>query len=226
MTVPQIISIVNQKGGCGKTTTSMNALHWFGKKKTKETPSIILIDTDEQSSSSRTIEKLEMPYEQIFDATKLGQRLVKIRDEYDYVIVDGPAGASDINRTIIMGSDLVIMPSRQYIYDVESTLHTVAFLEHAQNICRKPPIGVVFLSDVIPKVAAFREAQQFFRSRSNQSFVFLEESIPHQEVIGRMGNQSASVFQIGGKDAEKMAKKYDILFTQALEAYQAKTEQI
>jgi chromosome partitioning protein len=217
---PQIVSIVNQKGGCGKTTTAINALSWFSQKGL----STILIDTDEQSSSSRTIQELGLPFEQIFDATKLSKRLLSIREEYDHIIIDGPGGASEINRTIVNSSDLVIMPCKQFIYDVEGTQHTLAFLESAQAICRIPPVGVIFLNDVDERSAAFRQAQQFFSEESGNSFIFLKQFIPHQLIIGRMGVQGQSIFQIKGKVAQEMAERYDQLFKQALAAYGTKID--
>lgn len=212
--IPKVIAFVNQKGGCGKTSTAINALYWFRQ----QGYSVIMVDADQQRSSARTAKELEIPYIEIFDASELSKSIPRLQQEYDLVIVDGPASISEINRTILMEANLAIIPCKTSAYDVESAEKTIDFLVTAQRVCRRPPVGVVFLNDVNDNSILLREAEQYFSDRED-GIVLLQQSIPHRVCIGDIGTQNQSVFQMSGRSAKEVAMKYERLFRQALEVF-------
>ncbi|MDJ0747321.1 MAG: ParA family protein [Xenococcaceae cyanobacterium MO_167.B27] len=58
----QVISLVNQKGGVSKSTTSVHLSYWLITKKQQKT---LLIDVDSQGSSSKWVqgmEEVEIPF--------------------------------------------------------------------------------------------------------------------------------------------------------------------
>ncbi|MEO0015043.1 MAG: hypothetical protein RLZZ535_3432, partial [Cyanobacteriota bacterium] len=52
----QVISLVNQKGGVSKSTTSVHLAYWLISKQKRKT---LLIDADSQRSSSLWVEGME-----------------------------------------------------------------------------------------------------------------------------------------------------------------------
>lgn len=87
-----IISLVNQKGGVSKSTTSVHLAYWLVVKQKK---TVLLVDADSQRSSSQWVEGMEgvtIPCEVIQTPDDLLEKIPNLTG-YDYVIIDGPARA-------------------------------------------------------------------------------------------------------------------------------------
>jgi len=124
-----VIAVANQKGGCGKTTLSMNlagVLSGEGGLK------VLLIDADPQASAQQwamrageagmSFEVMTHPHEDIHR---------KVREMshkgYDVILVDCPPGASQsvsgkdsltsISRMAILAADIVLVPVRPSMLD-------------------------------------------------------------------------------------------------------------
>lgn len=103
-----IISFINQKGGVGKTTLSINvasALAQAGHK-------VLLIDADKQASASTWASlREETPFQVVAMAREnMAKDAMKLASSYDYTIIDAPPHAESISRSVIIASDLVVMP--------------------------------------------------------------------------------------------------------------------
>jgi chromosome partitioning protein len=112
-----IISLLNQKGGVGKTTLAVHlatALSQRGKR-------VLMVDADPQGSAldwaaSREGEKA-FPVIGLPKAT-LHKELPKMAANYDYLVIDGAPRVYDVARSAIMASDLVLIPVQPSPYDV------------------------------------------------------------------------------------------------------------
>ena len=112
-----IISVLNQKGGVGKTTLSVNqaaALSLSGHR-------TLLIDADPQGSAldwqaSRGRENL-FPVVGLAKPT-LHKDVPELAAAYDYVVIDGPPRVNDLARSAILASDRVLIPVQPSPYDV------------------------------------------------------------------------------------------------------------
>jgi chromosome partitioning protein len=112
-----IIGILNQKGGVGKTTLSVNiatSLSLSGSR-------VLLIDADPQGS---TLDWAAARKEDsLFSVIGLPRATVHkeiglIGQGYDHIIIDGPPRVTDLARSAIMASDLILIPVQPSPYDI------------------------------------------------------------------------------------------------------------
>lgn len=118
-----IISILNLKGGVGKTTISTNLAVGFALRGKK----VCLVDTDiQQKSAADWHEKRDAELEpkvNVFSTSKPGQIDSGVRElakMYDVVIVDGTPHAGEITDRAILVSNLVVIPLEPSIYSLDS----------------------------------------------------------------------------------------------------------
>lgn len=109
----KIIVITNQKGGCGKTTLTMNLAGAFVKS-----GRVLVVNGDEQGSAVRWSKNNDS--EDGFPASivdlssfkeQAHRELKKYVKDYDYIFVDcPPAVESSFTNSVLMVADLAIIP--------------------------------------------------------------------------------------------------------------------
>lgn len=128
-----VMGVLNQKGGVGKTTLSISLSHAF--KILNEKKNVLLVDADPQGSSlawSETREK-PLPFSIIGMPKKtLHRDLPDIAKNYDYVIIDGAPRVTDLARTAIIASDIIIVPCTPSPYDVWASQDIIDLIREAQ----------------------------------------------------------------------------------------------
>lgn len=110
----KIIAVVNQKGGAGKTTVSMQLAGTLGRRGYKT----LMVDADPQGTSSRWAASADD--NKPFPATviglsaaqgKLHREVKKLIADYDYIVIDGsPAADSPIAQSALMIANLALVP--------------------------------------------------------------------------------------------------------------------
>ena len=170
----KIISVANQKGGVGKTTTTVNLSTILAKKGKK----VLLIDTDPQGNATSGLgvsKDVELSVYDIligdteFDETlqetaiknlkvcpsnislagaevqlvsmmsreqRLKTKLDKIKDQYDYILIDCPPSLGLITLNSFTASDSVLIPVQCEYYALEGLgqlLNTVNLVKKHLN---------------------------------------------------------------------------------------------
>ncbi|WP_276321897.1 ParA family protein [Burkholderia stabilis] len=109
-----VFAVANQKGGVGKSTTSVNlagAVHDQGYK-------VMVVDTDDQQSciswaASSGDQPLPFPIISLAGLGKtIGSQLVSFANDYDIVIVDCPPSISDLTTGRVLAvADVTLVPT-------------------------------------------------------------------------------------------------------------------
>lgn len=127
-----IISFLNQKGGVGKTTISINVATCLAIKNYK----VLLIDADPQNSSLdwATVRKKESLFT-VVGITKpiIHREVSKLSKNYDHIIIDGPPRIYDVARSAIVTSDVVVIPVQPSPYDVWAASEVVNLIKEVSE---------------------------------------------------------------------------------------------
>ena len=127
-----VIAIVNQKGGTGKTTLSINLASAFA-----ESHPTLRLDADPQGSAldwadSRSAAQMNL------DALPLptGNLLRELRNlsrNYDWIIIDGPPGIGRTSAEAVRAADLVLIPTKPSPFDVWAASEMVEAVQARQQ---------------------------------------------------------------------------------------------
>ena len=152
-----IISLVNQKGGVGKTTTAVNLASSLARKNY----SLVLVDLDPQGSAARwhglegnqAFEILHQPELMTVSDIKA------LSNAYDHVIIDAPASISELTRNVLAASDVTVIPVTPSSLDLWACSDTLKMVKEVRK--NHPGLEVKFLINrKIPGTRSGREVRQ------------------------------------------------------------------
>jgi chromosome partitioning protein len=142
-----IISVLNPKGGSGKTTISTNfaqALHKLGY-------SVLVVDSDPQgsardwhaSSDNNPIDLVAL------DRPNNLKTLKGMSSNYDFVVIDGAAKLEDMIAAAIKVSDFVLIPVQPSPYDIWAASDLVDFIKARQEVTDGLPLASFVISRMV-----------------------------------------------------------------------------
>lgn len=205
-----LIGILNRKGGCGKSTTAVHLAHWLAQRK----HSVMVIDSDGQTSSSQWLTKLNLPSFVINDPDDLFDQIALFSEQYESVIVDSPAVLGETAKAVLLSVDLALVPVQPSNLDLLATKDIVRLVNQAQKIRKGTPKAAIFLSRASKGTVLLREAQEVLSQ--TQGLTLLKPVIYQRQVIADAPGQSATVFNMSGEAASQAAREYEQLFEEAL----------
>lgn len=127
-----IVGILNQKGGAGKTTISVNLARGLQKEGHK----VLVIDSDPQGSARdwHAAGDGELISVIGIDRPTLDKDIKVVSSNYDWVLIDGAPQLAEMAVAAIKCSDIVLIPVQPSPYDVWATADLVEVVKARQNI--------------------------------------------------------------------------------------------
>ena len=183
----KVISILNQKGGCGKTTIAVNLSKGIAVKRYK----VMLIDADPQGS---ILNWQSISGEHSFQITHYTRddihKVIPDIKGYDYIVIDSPPGVLGVTKSILVSSDEVILPVGPSPLDLWSVNETISLIKEAQWVHQKLR-GRILISKKIPNTRIGKEIRdalegyglKVMRSEISQRVSYVEAMIAGQSVL-------------------------------------------
>lgn len=136
-----IFAFTNSKGGVGKSTLAVHLTVWIKE----HGRNVAMVDADVQSSSSLWLKEAS-PATDVFrlqTADDILEQVPTLRKRFEHLVIDGPAGLSEVTRTILFVSDVTFLPCGPSVLDLRAAKEAIRVVRQAQGIRKGPPMAVL-----------------------------------------------------------------------------------
>lgn len=129
-----IIAVVNQKGGCGKTTIATNLAALFAD----EGREVLLVDADpEQHSAMNWCADRPLPLAAVRSSSLPARNLYReaeaMRRKWEVVIIDGGARVTEHAHAAVAAADWLVIPVRPSKVDLDATAQFLDVVQTDMN---------------------------------------------------------------------------------------------
>ena len=127
-----IYAMTNSKGGVGKSTLAVHLAVWLKEQGAR----VALVDSDVQGSSSVWLHEVESDLKilRLQTPDDVLDQIPRIQPEFDHLIVDGPAGLSEVTRTILLVADVTFLPCGPSVLDLRAANDAIRAVRQVQRI--------------------------------------------------------------------------------------------
>jgi chromosome partitioning protein len=192
--MPYVIAVANQKGGCGKTTVSVNLAACFARGGFK----VLLVDADPQASAMQwrnNREESALPFHiQAYPFPTIHKELPTqfAQAGYDVVLIDCPPGAAvgadrkaDITRSALLASHAVLMPVRPTPLDYQAAAIILPLLQDVSFLRESSPLKVLLVINGKPPANTRLGAEAHAAAEAIFAAEGIEISVLETEICSR-----------------------------------------
>jgi chromosome partitioning protein len=193
-----IVSVVNQKGGVGKTTISVNlarALQEDGSK-------VLLVDSDPQGSARDWHAMGDGNILTVIglDRATLDKDVKAVMHGYDWVIIDGAPQLEKMLIAALKCSDIVLVPVQPSPYDIWASEDLVEIIKTRQNIASGQPKAAFVISRQIATTTLGNEVREalegygfpIFKQGTFQRIIYAKTAAIGTTVLDNESNSTAA----------------------------------
>jgi chromosome partitioning protein len=192
-----IISLVNQKGGVGKTTIAINLGIGLARRNFK----VGFLDTDPQGTASQwqSIEgNLAFEVRRHPSPVSSGD-IMDANRNYGCLVIDTPPAIGEIMLSVLAYSDLAIIPLAPSVLDIWSSRTTIEMIEEAKIVNPKLQ-GRLLVSRKVPRTRLGRDGREaiaalemdVFETEISQRIAYVESMIAGVSVFQYAPKSEAS----------------------------------
>lgn len=212
----KIIAIVNQKGGSGKTTTTMQLAGAIARRGKK----VLVVDADPQGTATRWAASAED--ETPFPASVVGlsaasakvhREVKKFINDYDCILIDCPPAAdSPVPQSALLIADLALVPIVPSPLDMWAAVGIRQVIANASNLNEGLQARIV-LNQCQPKTTLTQESLEILPEFGIE---LAKTQIHHRQVYRQSAVFGQTVHNFGNKAAaaiEEIEKLTDEVFS-------------
>ncbi|HAB15658.1 MAG TPA: ParA family protein [Verrucomicrobiota bacterium] len=158
----KVVAFTNPKGGVGKSTLSVHLAARLWEKGSK----VALVDADVQGSSSDWIREAipELELIRLQSPDEMLEEIPQLKTRFDHIVIDGPAGLSDVTRAALFVTDVSFLPCGPSALDLRAANNVIRVLRQAQAIRQGPPVAVLIPNKLQARYRLSRELVEIGRT--------------------------------------------------------------
>lgn len=205
-----IISVLNPKGGSGKTTLSTNLARFYHDRGDK----VLLVDSDPQGSASdwhAARDDNPLPFIAYGNPENL-KALPGIAAPYDVVIIDGAAKLEGMIAAAIKVSDTILIPVQPSPYDIWATADLVDLIKARQEVTDGHPQAAFIVSRAIKRTLLSKEIAE---ALSEHELLVFDAHTTQRQSYPRTASEGLSILDSGTdekakKEIKNVVKELDL----------------
>ena len=186
-----IFGFLNQKGGVGKSTLSICLAASLARTGAR----VLLIDADPQGSAlDWAAARQGKPLFTVvgFPRPSIHKEIGQMGQGYDHIVIDGPPRVTDLARSAIMASDVVVIPVQPSPYDIWAAEEVVKLIDEAR-IYKENIKSVFLVNRKITNTAIGRDVREALAAYPVH---VLDASVAQRVVFAEAAAQGKAIFEI------------------------------